>query len=124
MKKILLFAVIAVSLGSCYNDKYDKLYPAPVVTVDPCDTATNAATYTNNVKPIMSQSCAIAGCHDALEAAGGYDLSVYAGVKTAADNGLLLSDINRGTMPKGLGKLTDCKIKQITYWVNHGAANN
>lgn len=124
MKKILLIAVLAISLGSCYNDKYDKLYPAPVVTVDPCDTATNASTYSGNVSGIISLNCATAGCHDANEMAGGYNLSTYAGVKEIADNGRLLITTNSGSMPKSLPKLSDCKIKQLTYWVNHGAQNN
>lgn len=124
MKKILLIAALAVSLGSCYNDKYDKLYPAPTTTVNLCDTATNASTYSGSVKPIMQASCAIAGCHDAAEQAGGYDLSKYDQVKLVADNGLMLHDINRGTMPQGMAKLTDCQINQITYWINHGALEN
>lgn len=124
MKKILFGAVIAVALIGCYNDKYDKLYPAPQVTVDPCDTAANPSTYSANVKPILLQSCAISACHDGTTVAGGYDFTLYDNARTAADNGLMLADINSGTMPQGMPKLSDCKIKQITYWVNHGAANN
>jgi mono/diheme cytochrome c family protein len=123
MKKLFFIAGMAVVLGSCYADKYDKLYPAHVSTVDPCDTATNASTYSGNVKAIMGQSCATTGCHDAT-AAGGYDLTSVTGVQSCAASGLLVSDINSGRMPKSASKLSDCQIKQITYWVNHGALNN
>lgn len=124
MKKLILAACIAISITGCYNDKYDKLYPAPQATIDLCDTATNPSTYSDNVKGIIMSSCAISGCHDENTAGGGYDLSKYDQVKVVADNGLLLSDINSGNMPKDQPKLSDCKIKQITYWVNHGAQNN
>lgn len=127
MKKILLIAGATIALASCYNDKFDKLYVEPNNgggTLDKCDTATNPSTYSGNVKAIIDQSCAIGGCHDASTIAGGYDLSTHAGVKIAADNGLLMADINSGNMPKGLPKLSDCKIKQIQYWVNRGALNN
>lgn len=124
MKKLLLISTIAIALGGCYNDKFDKLYPTPATTVDLCDTAVNPATYATTVVPIMNQSCAIAGCHDANTGAGGYDLTQYSHVKVAATSGLLLSDINSGKMPENLPKLSDCKIKQITYWVNHGALEN
>lgn len=124
MKKTLLIVVLALSLGSCYNDKYDKLYPLPTTTTDPCDTAATPSTYAAIVQPIINQSCATGGCHDAGTASGGYNLSTYAGTKEIADNGRLLITVNSGSMPKGLPKLSDCKIKQLTYWVNHGALQN
>lgn len=123
MKKILFLACTALALGGCYNDKFDKLYVTP--SVDVCDTATNPSTYSGNVKKIMDQSCNESGCHDAGSASGGYDLTSYAGVKAASDDGVLMSDIISGRMPKGgAAKLSDCNIKQIQYWVNHGAQNN
>jgi hypothetical protein len=124
MKKLIPIAVIALMVAGCYNDKYDKLYPAPVVTVDPCDTAKNEATYSGNVMGIMTQSCTTAGCHDAGTASGGYDLTQYDQVKTAANNGLLVSDITSGNMPQGMAKLSECKIAQVKNWVDHGAKNN
>jgi hypothetical protein len=124
MKKILLISALALSLASCYNDKYDKLYPLPTATVDLCDTATNPSTYSGSIKPIMTQSCAIAGCHDAATAQSGYDLTQYSNVKLVADNGLMMHDINNGTMPQGMAKLSDCKINQLNYWIQHGALEN
>ncbi len=124
MKKLIPIAVIALMAAGCYNDKYDKLYPAPVVTVDPCDTAKNEATYSGNIMALMNQSCNTSGCHDASTASGGYDLTQYSMVKAAADNGSLVSQIVSGSMPQGMPKLSECKIAQIKNWADHGAKNN
>ncbi len=124
MKKLIPIALLAIIATGCYNDKYEKLYPAPVTTVDPCDTATNPSTYSGNIMAIMNQSCNTAGCHDASSASGGYDLTQYSMVKASADNGSLVDQITSGRMPQGMAKLSDCKIGQIVYWVNHGAQNN
>ena len=125
-----MVAVLIIAVSSCYNDKYDKLYPNPTVTVT-CDTTT--ITYSHDVLPIITANCAIAGgCHDAAGAAtSGYD---YSGSITVlqgnATSGALVTDINwaptRGhnNMPKNLPQLSSCDINKITRWVNQGAPNN
>lgn len=120
----MMLAVGAILLAGCYNDTYEDLYPQPANAIDKCDTATNAATYSGNVKPIMDQYCATAGCHDASTGAGGYDLSNYTGTKGAALDGVLVSVIADGSMPKGGSALSACDLKQVAYWVNKGAPNN
>ena len=125
MKKLIPIALLAIIATGCYNDKYEKLYPAPATTVDACDTAKNQATYSGNIMAIMSQNCNASGCHDAGTAAGGYNLTQYAQVKSAADAGVLVDDITSGRMPKGgAAKLSECKIAQVQNWVDHGAQNN
>src|ERR1035437_2066913 len=112
MKTLMMIAGLMLILGSCYNDKYDKLYPAISTTI--CDTTT--ITYTHDIAPIINANCAISGSHTATGTSG-YD---YSGSITViqgnAANGALLSDINgtptRGhnTMPLNLPRLSTCDV--------------
>ena len=129
--KLIPVAAILLLLGSCYNDKYDKLYPAPPVSSNTCDTTT--IKYSTDIQPIMNAYCAInGGCHNAAGNATTHNLdftilSVLQGQSTAD---LMLNDINgtpsRGhnSMPLGTSKLSACNINKITRWVNEGAPNN
>jgi hypothetical protein len=127
MKKIIAVACLAVILGSCYNDKADKLYPAPVTT---CDTTT--ISYSHDIAPIVIASCYSPGngCHDAAGAAtSGFDYqSSVTAIQSNALSGTLLGDINwlprHNNMPKNGSKLSDCEINKMTRWVNEGAPNN
>jgi hypothetical protein len=128
MKKLIFVAGILLMMGSCYNDKYDKLYPAsPVVS---CDTTT--ITYAHDIQPIIVANCYSPGngCHDALgSGASGYDYATSIGpLQTNANDGTLLGDINwlprHNQMPKNGNKLSDCDINKITRWVNLGAKND
>ena len=134
MKNILLltpillgFADILVN-GGCYFDNLQELHPELLLNND-CDT-TVAISYQTHIKPILSNSCgANNNCHNASGAGGGYVLENYAGVKSAADNGKLLSSIiwdgNANQMPKGSpSKLSDCSIFKIQKWIDNGALNN
>ena len=128
MKKIMIVAGALLVLNSCYNDKYDKLYPAPAVVT--CDT-TNV-TFTHDIMPILTANCNVTGgCHDAAGAAvSGYDFTGYAGIHFQATQNILINDINQtpsaghNAMPKNLPKMAQCDIDKITRWVNLGALNN
>jgi hypothetical protein len=122
-KSIVLTSIIAVSLYSCNNDTYEDLYQSPTA-IDVCDTATNTATYSNNVNAILTSKCGTNGCHNSTTMQSGYDFSSYANTKVAADNGRLVNvTAITKRMPPGQ-PLTDCEIKQITNWVTKGAQNN
>jgi len=119
MKKIFI-PLAVLFLAGCYNDKESELYPSPSGSGG-CDTTNMTFA---KVQPIFSQTCAQAGCHDAITKSFTHDLSNYDGVKTAVNSGRLLGAIKHETgfmqMPKGLPKLDDCKISQIQAWVNAG----
>jgi len=128
MKKLMLAAGLPLLLGSCYNDKYDKLYPATVVVT--CDT-TNVS-FAASIQPILTANCNIAGgCHDAAGVAvSGYDFTNFTIFHLLAANSSVVTDINgtptagHNAMPKDLPKLSQCDINKITAWVNQGAQNN
>lgn len=114
----------ACVLQSCYNDKRDQLYPAPVNNT--CDT-TNV-TYSGTVSAIMSANCASSGCHNSATNSAGYSLDNYNGVRAAAIGPRFFGAINHAPgfspMPKTGAKLSDCDIKKLSVWVAAGAPNN
>jgi len=126
---IIFFAVICIS--SCYNDKYDKLYPATTTTTT-CDTS-GTVSYKNDILSIVSTNCYSPGngCHDAAGAqTSGYDYTTYTALAGNAADGSLVTDINftptRGhnNMPKNGTQLPACDIEKITRWVNEGYPDN
>jgi len=131
MKKITLAtAALLVLLAGCYNDKYDKLYPAIPINPATCDTTT--ITYSHDIQPIIVANCynpAAGTCHNAVGSSG-YNYEVFSVLQSNALSGWLLTDITfnptRGhnSMPKGGTKLSDCDINKITRWVNQGALQN
>lgn len=124
MKKLIVVAGIAIATAGCYNDKYDKLYPATGSVV--CDTTT--VTYAGDISPILTAKCNTVGCHDAATISGGYNFTTHAGTQPGALNGKIVGCINWAAgfsaMPKNLPKLSPCEINKITRWVNQGALNN
>ena len=86
----------------------------------------NVFTYSKAVKPTIENYCL--GCHNSGNAQGGYSFSTYVEVKSVALNGKLNGVIAHSSgyspMPQGGAKLSDCKIAQISKWVNAGAPNN
>lgn len=92
--------------------------------ISACDPA--AFTFAATIKPILDANCL--GCHNNSSAGGGINFSAYSGVQAAAISGRLLGSVTHSTgfspMPQGGAKLSDCKIQQITNWINAGAPNN
>jgi hypothetical protein len=127
MKKLMVVAALLMAFGSCYNDKSDKLYPAPVTAT--CDTA--AVSFSTDIMPILVAGCNISGgCHDAAgQPTSGYDFSTYAGIQPVANYEVLVNDINgtptarHNVMPK-TGTISSCDKNKITAWVNQGSKNN
>ena len=121
---VLFFTVLLVFLvgmNSCYYDNAEDLYPG-----SSCDT-TNIS-YSNDLRPLLDESCAYVGCHAGNSPSAQLDLTDYQDVKRIADNGQLVNRISRpsgdpGLMPPG-GRLGMCSIEQIEAWVASGAPQN
>jgi hypothetical protein len=100
-------------LASCKKDE---------TVVYDCNGVTS--TYTANVKTIMDNSCATAGCHDAISRADGFDLSSYNGVKAGAANSNFMGSMEHKSgvipMPQGAAKLSDENLKTIACWIENG----
>jgi len=130
---MIIIAATLLALASCYNDKYDKLYPTPAATTTTCDTNTTIS-YATNIEPIIVNNCynpSAGTCHNAAgSSVSQYNYTIFSVLQGNALNGYLLSDITwnpaRGhnDMPLNGTKLSDCDINMITRWINEGAPNN
>jgi len=128
MKKLLLSAaILSVIATGCYNDKYDKLYPAPATTT--CDTT--AVSYAATIQPIFNANCT-AGCHSTGGTGISYgDLTSYNSSWTGSKNlNNMIRDINIAStgdinhMPQTRASLSTCDNEKITAWIHQGALNN
>ena len=117
MKKIILVTacVFTTSLLLQNCKKKDDLKDV--------DCSTVAATYSGNIKPLVTTQCAVAGsCHGAGSLRGDY--TTYTGLKAAADNGSLeTKTLNDKSMPPS-GALSLDDRKKIKCWLNNGSPNN
>jgi len=90
----------------------------------PCNP--DAASFAADVYPTLQRSCI--GCHNNTRQDGNVNLEGYANVQAYALNGKLLGTIRHepgfAPMPPSGNPLNDCRIQQITNWINDGAPNN
>ncbi|MCW3086501.1 MAG: hypothetical protein JWP12_3867 [Bacteroidetes bacterium] len=115
MKKFFLIAALLfftlITFQTCKKDDFKNL-----------DCSSIPATYSINIKPLVTSTCAVSGCHVAGSANG--DFTTYAGLKAASDNGGLQREtITNNSMPPSGGLSLDQR-KQIKCWMNNGSANN
>ncbi len=122
--KIFVSAAIAsliIATAGCYKDVY---YP----DFDP----NTPISFSADLQPVFSKSCASSGCHDdgpahkpaltpgkaynAIKAGGFIDLNV-------PENSMLYRVIKSGEMPP-TGALKSTDVQKVLYWVKNGAPNN
>ena len=126
-KSILAFSLftlaLAATITSCGKDDEDN-------TVDYASQANCASfpaaatTYSPTIKAVLDTYCASAGCHDAITASEGVDLSDYAKAKNAFEKKEVLCTIHHGSgctpMPQGGDQLDATTINLIDCWVKNG----
>ena len=102
---------------------------APNDTDCPVNCDTSKYTYAAAIVPILHNYCY--ACHATSVApgsGGGVALDTYAGLLLQAQNGKLLGDLQHSSgynqMPLGGTQLSECKITQISKWIQAGAQNN
>ncbi len=122
---LMVFAMISITLSSCYYDNEEELYPSTANCV------TENMSYANDVWPVINASCT--GCHGGANPSGGIKLENYTDVAAAAaigagSYGSLYGTISHASgnspMPKNGNKLPDCTISQIKAWIDQGAKDN
>jgi len=118
MKKLLLAVIViygSFGLWSCKDGGTGGDTPTPKTLAD-------SVNYTSYVKPIMTKSCNLAGCHS--QGAGGIDLRTYFKVKDQVETGKLIAAINQTAgakpMPQGSAKLSTREITIIETWKTKG----
>jgi len=116
MKKFSLIAFLVfltlITFQTCKKDDLKNL-----------DCSTVPATYSANIKTLVSNTCATSGgCHAAGSANG--DFTMYAGLKAVANSGALEKEtITQKSMPPSGGLSLDDR-KKIKCWLNNGSPNN
>ena len=112
----------------------DPVTVAP--TPDPNEPEVPAVTFRNDILPILTDSCALVGCHTGLPPAGGLDLTDYTNFTDGGANGaafiagdgegsLVVKRIDGGGMPPpGHIPLTAEQIQFFIDWIDAGAENN
>ena len=114
--------IVLTVVASCYSDNKEEIYQNFV----PCTVDTTAAvTYSADIGPLLTASCAIDGCHNSSSRQSNLDLSTYGDSKRIADDGRLKNRINGiGPIMPPSGSLQQCDIDKIEIWINEGAPNN
>jgi hypothetical protein len=114
MKKLIIFIVFisAVSyMVSCTSSTYEEI-SAPVTN----------PTYTTNVGPVIKANCS--GCHSGGQSP---NLTTYANVKEATQNGDLICRIDQtqacGRVMPQSGAMSKQTIAMIILWQTQGCIN-
>ena len=86
-----------------------------------------AASYADDIRPLMNSSCALSGCHVAGFSSG--DFTGYAGLKAKVDDGSVMNRaIVQLNMPPsnspGPTSLTSTEIELLSCWIEAGAPEN
>ncbi len=118
MKKAYYFFLLLLSVSLYLGCGDDDVEP---------ETCADTVSYASDIKPIIDNACAVAGCHVAGFANGAYE--DYAGLKASADNGSLrVQVVSTKVMPlenpNGPSTLTDAEIELFDCWIADGAPDN
>ena len=116
----LLFTII-LGLVACSEDSTEEMTP------DGVDCTNINASYSNDIEPIISNSCALSGCHVAGFSRG--DFTTYEGLKAKVDDGSVKTRaIDQMNMPpansSGPTSLNDNQLELLTCWIEAGAPDN
>jgi hypothetical protein len=80
-----------------------------------------AKTFSGDVNPIVTSTCAVSGCHASGSTNGPGALTNYNQVFNARS--AIRTAVANGTMPK-TGSLTTAQKNAILCWIDNGAPNN
>ena len=107
-------------LGLLYDNPAEAGRPVPL--------------FSNDILPILTQRCALSGCHVA-GGQHGIDLRTYETLQKGGDHGAIVvagnaresemvEEIVEGNMPLGGPRLKTAQIQLIIDWINSGAKND
>ncbi len=119
---IPLVAITALGLQACLNDKGE----VPVPDTDPTFCDSLGVTYSENIVPLVNNSCAVVGCHDANAPTTTGNFTNYTELAERANNGeITIQVFDLGTMPQApIDPLTDAQKDTLRCWIEAGAPNN
>jgi hypothetical protein len=125
---VVVFGYISL-MSSCYYDSVEELDPN-FGQVGNCDTA-GTISFSQKVNPIITTFCGSTGgsaasCHGSSSASG-IPLVSHLDISNSASDNLMdaIRHVNGASpMPKGGGKLDNCRIATIQKWIDQGKLNN
>ncbi len=137
---VLLIAWISVSFLGCGDSDDGLIDPVGpgdehgLMYDDPAQAGRPVPSFSNDILPILTQRCALSGCHVA-GGQHGVDLRTYETLKKGGEHGAiiiagnageseLVDEIVEGNMPLGGPRLKTAQIQLIIDWVNSGAKND
>jgi len=120
----VLTVVFLLCIFGCTRD-YTEVINPPVDHPDPAEIETS---FHMNILPILTERCALAGCHVA-DGPKGLDLRTYESFKVGsehgpifipgnAENSVVIKEITSGRMPPGGPPLTSDQIQLFVDWIN------
>ena len=142
MKEVALLLIVCFSVAfwGCGDSDGGPVNPVePDVELelmydDPAQAGRPVPSFSNDVLPILTQRCALSGCHVA-GGPHGVDLRTYESIQKGGEHGAiiivdnageseLVEEIVEGNMPLGGPRLKTAQIQLIIDWVNSGAKND
>jgi len=121
---IIRFLIVLFLFSSCTKDQ-----AKPIVSLaeeDPIDCSTISNSFSDDVLPIILNSCATTNCHSSIENAGGFTLESYTQILNS--DVLILktmkNEIGVIAMPYYSPKLNDSLVNIVECWINSGSLDD
>ena len=124
----LIVVILSCFIG-CTREQVDiMMHDDHTPTMEVSDPAVIEASFHMNIMPILTERCAIAGCHVA-DGPAGLDLRTYESFKTGSNHGPIfipgnagesevVEQIKSGNMPPGGPPLTPDQVQIFVDWIN------
>lgn len=116
MRTFLILITCIVAMSSCRKDNEQDLY-------GDSECLPENVSFSNDIQPIISNSCAVVGCH--VQGGLGNGLfENYDQVKTKVDNGALMDRVVVAQDMPPTASLSACQIEFVRQWILEGALDN
>ncbi|WP_430412355.1 c-type cytochrome [Kordia sp.] len=116
----LIFLIFTGTVLLLYNCTTNTIDEGDITDLPPIE---ETVTYDDDVLPIITNNCIF--CHSGPNANAGLDLSTYANVRGAAEQGNLVNRINNGSNPMPPTGILPPETRQIIdQWIVDGYLEN
>ena len=130
----VLFVGIAFCIYGCGKNFDDSAAELGLTFGNPTGSSRPSPSFETDISPILTQRCALAGCHVA-DGPEDVDLRTYATLQKGGEHGAiviagnareseLVEEIVQGKMPPDGPPLEASEIQRIIDWINNGAKDN
>ncbi|MCH2198726.1 MAG: hypothetical protein MK081_08065 [Flavobacteriales bacterium] len=109
----LAFSFLAILASSCYYDVESELYPVP------CEVS-ESPTYNDQIAPLITQNCAVSGCHSSTDQGAPRIFESYEAVVQAIDEGIFQMEVITSKDMPPSGPLPPCDIELLEAWIAEG----